>query len=275
MLKTPITVATHPVKVETGHLSTKDKIRYALWTEWSSKSYLDTYFSKLGPDSHENLKFLVRELQVFKGKPKRKILDFGAGPTIFTALAVLPYASEIHITDYLVDNLLEVNKWLRNDPDAFDWSLCTKEILELEGIIPDKKTVELREKALRSTKTQISLCDASLPLPLKNNEKYPIVISNFCADSATASKDICKVYMKNIVSLVAKNGTLLLSALRNCSFYRIKNMQFPCANINEGDLITILLECGFKLKNIQVDICNIPECAPEGFTSMMFARAIK
>ncbi len=79
--------------------------------------------------------------------------------------------------------------------------------------------------------------------------------------------------MENISNLVAPSGLLVIAALRNCSFYKINNHFFPCANINEVDLFTTLQNCGFK--DINVEACSVPKCANEGFTSVMFSSAIK
>ena len=46
-----------------------------------------------------------------------RVLDFGCGP-----VSAVPYASEIVFCDFAAPNREAINKWLRNDPDAFNWS---------------------------------------------------------------------------------------------------------------------------------------------------------
>lgn len=251
-------------------------ITYSSWEEWNAKAYLQTYFSKLGPDSYKSLKFIIRELEEYCTKPVKKILDFGAGPTIFGAVAASPYTSEIHITDYLETNLTEIDKWLKNKRGSFNWNPCIKYILEAEGTLPNRKNINERVKDLRKDVKNLMRCDASLSEPLgEGSYKYPVVLTIFCPDSATSSKDIWKIYMKNISSLVEPGGMLLMASLRNCSFYKNGNDFFPCANINEEDIAEVLKENGFLRDKSLIEIFEVPECQPEGFTGIMCSRAIK
>lgn len=253
-----------------------DKLIYSHWDAWNPSEYLKTYFLHLGQDSFENLKFLVRELKKFQGLPKKKILDFGAGPTIFAGIAAIPYASSIHMCDYLEQNLLEINKWLKSEHDAFDWSVCIQYILNLEGLPSHQEAIAERSLHLKK-KTAVFRSDASLDWPLFSlaREKYPIVISNFCADSATSSKEVWGAYMNNVFNLVEEDGTILISALRKCKFYRSGNQLFPSANIDEHDFKDILLKNKFDEKYLLIEVKEVPECSHDGFSTVMFASGKK
>jgi len=248
-----------------------------LWDTWEPKEYLNTYFAELGQDSIANFRFLIRELRRFKTWPKQRILDFGAGPTVFAGLVTAQYASEIHISDYIGSNLTEIRRWFDNDDRAFNWDNCIYEILKLEGISPVPDNIEARKQSLRDKPYRLLHCDASSLMPLGgiSEQKYPLVIMNFCVDSATSSKEVWHEYMRNVLSIVEDNGTILISALRNCSEYKCGEQNFPSANINEDDLAESITHTGFHVHNALIEVCEVPECAPEGFTSLMFARATK
>ncbi len=253
------------------------KIAYSPWDSWDAREYLKTYFSKLGQDSYENLKFIVRELKKLQPNPKRKILDFGAGPTIFAGVAAAPYAGTIHLCDYLESNLIEIKKWLSSNEDSFDWSYCIKHILELEGLESHEFAIQERADVFKKKAESVFRSDASLEWPIfsEMHEKYPVVISNFCADSATSSKEVWRAYMKNIFNTVEDEGVLLITALRNCKFYKSGESIFPSANVNEEDLENILIENGFSKKNLLIEVKSVPACADEGFTTIMCVSATK
>ncbi len=261
----------------TGEASNKALI-FSHWDAWDVREYLETYFHELGQDSYENLLFLVRELGKFSNKPKMRILDFGSGPTVFAGLAAAPFASEIHLSDYLPSNLEEIKKWLTNDKSAFNWNACTEKLLELEGNINvTHKEILEREALLRKKVTQVFRSDASLEWPIfaEKIQKYPIVISNFCADSATSSREVWQAYTKNMLNLVENGGQVLISALRNCKYYKSGNQFFPSANVNENDLSDILKKEKFILKETRVEIKHVPACEKDGFTTIMLATAKK
>lgn len=254
-----------------------DKLVYSHWDSWNPREYLKTYFRKLGQDSFENLKFLVRELKKFEGSPKKKILDFGAGPTIFAGIAAIPYASSIHMCDYLEQNLFEINKWLKSEHDAFDWSTCVKHILDLEEVPNHQEAILERSMHLKKKTTAVFRSDASLDWPIfsLDREKYPIVISNYCADSATSSKEVWGAYMNNVFNLLEEDGTILIAALRKCRFYRSGNQLFPSADLDEHDLKDILLKNEFDERSLLIEVKAVPECSYDGFSTVMFASGKK
>lgn len=250
-------------------------ISYSTWEEWDPQKYLLTYFKKLGPDSVYTLKFLVREVDRIKkiiphGKFERA-LDFGCGPTIFGAAVLSEMANEIHLCDYLISNLLELEKWTQSDPDGFDWTELIEFVNSLEG---KRETVEEIAKKidLLRIKSRLYKCDASLVRPLGNDQEYPLVVSTFCADSATNSKEIWKIYTKNIFNLIETGGYGLITSLRNCEQYKNGDKDFPSANINEKDFRDLLLEVPFEIEDQLIEICEVPECAKDGFSSMIFLR---
>lgn len=246
------------------------------WTKWEPRTYLETYFVKPGPDSYTSLGFLIRELARHCKKPVSKILDFGCGPTIFGAAIAAPFTNEIHVSDYLESNLKEIRSWMKADKNAFDWNPYIGEILKIEGSTPTSQKINSRSRKIKKILKKIVKGDASKNKPLTiNSSKYPVVLTIFCPDSATASKKEWQDFMKNICSLVDKNGLVLIASLRNCSHYKSGNLFYPCANVNEVDMKKVLKECGFNPKKTSIEVFRIPECKPEGFTSIMCASAIK
>lgn len=260
---------------EAGWHSLSSQRQYATWQEWNPRSYLETFFSKLGPDTYETLKFVRKELQPYSQKPAERLIDFGSGPTLVVSLAAEPYAKELHLADYLPENLVETKKWLDASSDAFNWDHGIQDILQLEGVEVTAQNIQNRATALRR-KARTLLCDASLEYPLLEQQgTYPVVLSIFCADSATSSKETWQRYMCNISNLVAPAGRLLVAALRKCKSYRVGEREFPSANVDERDMEEVLVSGSFSKEETYVEVCNTPECAGEGFESIMFARSIK
>lgn len=252
------------------------KLQLATWTDWNAHDYLETYFAELGPDSVETLTFLVRTLNKFPNNVDLEVLDFGSGPTVFAGLAAAPYAKAIHVCDYLYDNLREIKKWIDLSPDHFNWDSSIRLILELENKKINNKSIEQRANTLRNRITKLMKCDASSSRPLGiHTKQYSLVLSNFCADSATSSKSTWRHYMKNISNLVSDNGYICIAALRNCKAYKNGEQFFPSANINESDLEEVLLKEDFDPSSMVIEVKYVPDCAQDGFTSVMFASAKK
>ena len=72
-------------------------------------------------------------------------------------------ASKFVFSEYLQQNRIEVNKWLSNDPGAFDWSSCIERTLKLEeeGKTPDEIQIQKRAATLREKVHAVVSCDLS------------------------------------------------------------------------------------------------------------------
>jgi DNA-binding Xre family transcriptional regulator len=247
----------------------------AEWGTWDADEYLNTYFSAsaLGTDSFEAWKFLARELKALEGTPK-KILDFGAGPTLFGTIPCAQYATEIHVCDYLECNLEAIQRWVDQDQNMFDWGNCISEVLKIEGAEISEESVTAREKLLRSKITKLQKCDAGKSPAIEGAEKYSLIISTYCVDSATNSKETWQLYMKNLLALLDDSGVMLLTALRNCKDYKVGDASFPCADIDEHDMEEVLKMNGFT-NQYTIEICEALDCEEEGFTGLMFVKIQK
>lgn len=246
------------------------------WQKWSAAQYLQTYFLNPGTDIIENLKFIIDELERHKicNVP---ILDFGSGPTLITALAAEPYSSELHLSDYLHENLHELQLWKKSHNNVFDWSSITKRILSFESKSDSDIEARLRHLSAKIKTTQVIHCDASKKHPISSGglSSYPVVISNFCADSATNTKEAWSLYMGNILSLVSPGGLIIGGLLRNCKQYLVGDCFFPSPDINEFDLIKVLRDKGFDETTFNTKIVMTPECESQGFSSILFYSARK
>lgn len=61
------------------------------------------------------------------------LIDIGSGPTIYQLLSACETFREIIATDYTEQNLRELQRWLSQEPGAYDWSPAVQYVCELEG----------------------------------------------------------------------------------------------------------------------------------------------
>lgn len=248
----------------------KRRAGYSDWKAWDPKQYLNTYFQvkTLGPDSYIAWAFLVHELKKLN-RHFNTMLDFGSGPTIFSVIPCEPYAQEIHMCDYLDVNLQEVHNWLKSKNNYFNWLPHIEEVLKIEGIKSFEKAL-VRERAIKSKITKLINCDAGKSPPIETGRRYDLIVSTYCVESATSSKETWKIYMENLLSLLSTSGVMFLSALRNCEYYKVGNLVFPCANINEKDISKLLIENGFNKNQFSIEVkSDINRHHDDGFSGIL------
>ena len=221
------------------------------WSHFDPRDYLREYYADVGPENTALLRFLA---EVYRELPPGGcMLDFGGGPTVYQLISAAARVSEIHFSDYLAQNLEEVRRWLRADPLAFDWSPFIRTALELERGRPcTELEVEARAQEIRARVSRVVVCDASKNPPLDSGGRlYDVVLTNFCAESATSDPLQWQAYMANIASLLRPGGWLVTAALLGATCYSVGPREFPAVSISPEDLLELLDEIGFRRKDIR------------------------
>ncbi|GAA4601206.1 hypothetical protein BJY16_003804 [Actinoplanes octamycinicus] len=202
-------------------------------TDWVPAEYLTDYYRTVEPDEIATIAFLVDAMR--HAEPDQPVLYFGTGPTLHHVFACAETASEIHLGDYLPENLAEIQRWIERAPGAHDWRPFVRYTLRCEGNpCPTDAEVTAREDLTRAKITTIVRVDARHPRPL--DRSYPTVVSAYCADSATGDRATWELFMRHITGLVQPGGLFLTAALRRCRGYTVGGKTFPGADIDEGDL---------------------------------------
>lgn len=244
------------------------------WSQFDPSAYLDEYYGDIGPENLALLRFLV---DTYRKIPKGgALLDFGGGPTIYPLISAVARVDEIHFSDYLEANLEEVRRWIAAEPTAFDWDAFIRKALELETARPSTDAeVVGRANEIRERVTRLLRCDASRTPPVEDsNRLYDVLLTNFCAESATSDRREWRTYMANILSLLKPGGWLVISALTGATRYLVGARSFPAVDISEGELIDLLQEHGFPRSGIEMR-CVSADRATRDYKGLMLAIARK
>lgn len=245
------------------------------WNEWSPEQYLADYYSEIQPDELETIKFLVERFAQITGSPK--MVEVGTGPTMHHIFPAVPHVSSVVMSDYLPGNLATVEKWLKGMDGRHNWYPFVEYTLQCEGLLEASKTAVLERKRLTRQKVRgTMLVDVSKanPLGVENRGEWPLVLSCYCADSATDNQAVWESYMRNIASLVTPGGILITAALRKTSNYRVGERHFPSANIDEADLARVL-RLDFNHRSIMIDVRDVAGHEDQGYSGIILAQATK
>jgi hypothetical protein len=205
--------------------------------DWVPGEYLADYYGEVQPDERETIPFFVDAMR--ETQPGEPVLFFGVGPTLHHVFLAAPHASEIHLADYLPENLREIERWLARDPEAHDWGPFVRYTLQCEGIAsPTASQVSEREELTRERVTRLLEVDARDPSPLA--DRYATVVSAYCADSATEDRAVWATFMGHIAGLVRPEGVFVTAALRRCRHYVVSGKRFPSADVDEHDVHAVL-----------------------------------
>ncbi|XP_053125720.1 nicotinamide N-methyltransferase-like [Hemicordylus capensis] len=216
------------------------------------KQYLENYYCfRSGKDAENSL--LTTCLQnlhkVFSldGIKGDTLIDIGSGPTIHQFLSACESFREIVASDYTDQNREEMQRWLRKEPDAFDWSPMVQYVCELEG---DREKWARKEEQVRRAITQVLKCDVTLPNPLAPLTLPPAdcLLSSLCLEGACKDLSVYRSAVRNISSLLKPGGHLVLFGVLEETFYMVGQHQFSCLYLEQKDVEEAVREAGLRVQ---------------------------
>lgn len=240
---------------------------------WHPSHYLEQYYSAVENDEQATIAFLVEAADRLGAVAD--LLEFGCGPTVHHLFPFADRVDDIHVADYLPSNLDAVQRWVRRQPGAHDWSAFARYALRCEpGRSPTRGEVDSREDLTRQRITGFVQADARNSTPIvdeRARHRYGAVLCCFCPDSITADRDEWRRCMLNIASLVAPRGWFVLAALRATAAYRVGDVRFPSAGVTEHDVAAVLAEAGYPAATTTVTVAQAPDDRGFGFSAVTLA----
>ena len=242
-----------------------------------ARTYLRTYYAG-GPTADERplSQFLTAEAPRL---PRGRFLELGCGPTVHHLLPLAPHVAELHVRDYLEENLDEVRAWRDAAPEAHDWRRFTRVALRDAGLPADEAHVAAREHLVRQRLVGIEHCDLLRDVPARDRGAFAAVGCFYCAEEVGVTLRGWRLVMHRVADHVAPGGTLLLAALAGMTSYAMARSDgrvdhLPCAQIEAEDLRALLPELGFLPTATRIERCAIP--APDvDVTAILMVAAQK
>ncbi len=203
------------------------------------------------------------------------VLEVGCGPTVHHILPFVPYASELHMADYLPENLEEVRRWVRTHPTPTSGTSTRRSSWSSSAARrrPQRFTSGSRRRA--SKVRQLLPCDLTTPHILTQPVTYEVVSAFYCTEEVGIDIAAWEAVMANLCRTVAPGGMLYLSCLRNTDYYLVGDTRYPCARISEEDLRRVLPALGFDMRHSVVEGVAVENQEDKGVFGVVLVAARK
>ncbi|XP_078538461.1 nicotinamide N-methyltransferase-like [Lissotriton helveticus] len=236
--------------------------------EFDTERFFQTYYN---PNSEEYveypiLTFILENLHktFSSGEVKGDLLiDIGSGPSIHTIISACECFKEIIASDWTDTNRQAYERWLRNEPGAFDWTPVLSMVCELEG---DRTKCAEKEKKIRATVKQVLKCDVTESNPLNPVILPPAdcLVTSLCLEAACTDLNTYTQALRNITTLLKTGGHLVLIGVIGCNNYQVGQKLFPDLHLSEEFVKTTITSNGYVIKDMKMNpiVCNKkPDCA--------------
>ncbi|KAM5132142.1 nicotinamide N-methyltransferase-like [Mantella aurantiaca] len=236
-------------------------------SSFDPKAYLSS-FCTLGSVRDGILKFRLQKLyETFGpgGIGGDVLIDIGTGPTIYQLLSACESFPYIVASDFTDQNRQELEKWLKDDPEAFDWSDIVKTVCEIEGKSRDKWGE--KQSKLRSRVQKVLKCDVTESNPLDPAEVPPAdcLITSLCLETACKDLEAYRCAIQNITRLLRPGGHLVVIGSLGNTYYTVLEKTFFCLPLDEDAVRGAIAQAGYTIQSM--DIFPIPERAAHSNTA--------
>jgi len=182
---------------------------------------------------------------------QNSMIDVGGGPTIYQLISARNKVKTITCAEYLESNRLEVQKWLRNEPDAFDWDEYFRRYLEAEPDAPES-SIEDMKNSLRGKLSEFIHCDLHQPNPIPGPARvFDVVSSHYCVEAICQSDDDLVSKLGKLVALTRKGGYLIMSCLKDSRSYKVGEFDFYSYPMNQERFLEVLRQAGCNILAVE------------------------
>ncbi|XP_078538293.1 indolethylamine N-methyltransferase-like [Lissotriton helveticus] len=217
---------------------------------FNARLFLTTFFSEHTVINKQDMfGFPLEHLhELFKpgGIKGRVLFSLAFGPTFLQVLPACEHFEEIYMATSFEACVAEYQKWLRNEPDAFDWTPHMKQLCTLEG---DMEKYAEKERVLRATIKQCLTFDMT-----KSNPFHPVVlpaadcvILYLILEPLGKDKETCIEYLRKVVAQIKDGGHLVIYAILGLSFFRLGQQRFPCFTYDQQFVLKALDDIGYEM----------------------------
>ena len=223
-------------------------------TSFRPEEYLNMYFNNLTP----GMKWMLNQLhQIFSGIGPlgegirqgivKSLIEVGCGPSPFNTASASRWASAIIWSDYTPANIDFMCNWLKETSITPAMAPFFEHVSGLE----DSYGEAIAER-LRKVITSVMAADVTLPNPFSPLYiQADVVISHLCLEFVVSEKHQFKEIVKNVASLVAPGGYLVLQSAIGANYYYTGGMRLPATNVDKLFLEQSVKDAGLQMVEYQ------------------------
>lgn len=210
-----------------------------------AKTYLEDNYDRVDDENAFLLEFFHDIYS--KLPPAGRLVEIGGGAGLYMLISARRVVEKVVYAEPGDWCRAEIQAWRDGSAKAHNWTVFFEYVRQLEG---KERSVEDMQAQLRSRISEITPCDvyaSNCGFNLGKGEEFDIVSSNFCAESITSDIEKFELSIRNIVSLIAPGGHLVLSMLEDGRFWTLGDSDMPCIKVDDRYVFELLQKVGLEL----------------------------
>lgn len=239
------------------------------FSNFPARFYLDKYYSRVGVENEGFMRAVAESVQAVD--KLGTVVELGGGPSLcgmFAMTAATRAGPERVIwVDVAIPNLAEIEAWLQDSEDAFDYTEVFRWIARQFGA--DAAKIARRLRGARWEMHQVDLWDG-LPGDLRG--VGDVVGSYFVAESATADEHGFVALTSRVLDAASPGACVALAYIRRSGPYSLDDATlYPAVAVDEDSLPGLLDAAGLRFAEVEIHrgALQDPPARP-GYDGMVF-----
>lgn len=204
-----------------------------------------------GPKENQALlNFLHR---IYKTIPAQKsLIEIGSGPTIYQIISACNKVDYIIFSDFAQSCREEIQKFLTDDKNSFNWEAFFKYVIELEGKKADIDTIKDYKEKIKSKIIAVIPCDVRNQKPLSPAwfPQFDILSMHSVAEGISSTEKEFVRCIKNAVPLVKSGGYFIGMFVKNSKIWKCGEIWYPSFPVDEKYLKQLFPKVGLSLQDM-------------------------
>jgi NNMT/PNMT/TEMT family len=225
-------------------LQSESPLNYTHDTGAVAKAYLEDNYDRVDDENAFLLEFFH---DIYSKLPEiKRLVEIGGGASLYMLISARRVVEKIVYAEPGDWCRAEIEAWREGSPKAHNWAVFFEYVRQLEGM---ESTLGAMQAQLRSKISEIIPCDVyagDCGLGIGGPAEFDVVSSNFCAESITSDIKKFELSIKNIASLVAPKGHLVLSMLEDGRFWTLGDSDMPCITVDDRYVFELLQNASFE-----------------------------
>jgi len=212
------------------------------------KTYLSCWAAHVRTDWAEFLdRVFLSDVIAHLGESGGSVLDLGSGPSISSIISASRWSNKIYLAELLQGNREEIEKWWRNEEDAFDW----KHYFDFQGVLELCSDTSSIASRVRSSIAGVLPCDlsteevfAELRCP---SSPVDILIASLVFDVVCVDANQLEVMINRALRWLKPEGLMLVQGSLGEYHYTVGSASMPVLDIQEKEFRAVIDRVGLDV----------------------------
>ena len=195
---------------------------------------------------------------------KASLLELGAGPSLQLVFASTAFFSNVVVSDFEDTCVQEVNLWVNESTDAFNWKPIVEHVLrfcegktesDVEPFDVTQREEEARRKISAVVHCDVTRDNVGLDASIIPVGGFDVITASASLTPAVKKQEEFVQALRNVRGVLKEGGYLCALIAGKCTYYNIasdSSEKLPTCYVTEQDVRDAIRDAGLQMEEFEI-----------------------